>query len=572
MAVSFSVAEISLTGGVSVQPPKNGMTLFLGPNNSGKSLLLRELSSHVTNPQMRSGNPFWVRDARSEAEGTGEEFLAWLAGRGHRSWHPEQGAPVHYRVGSGRSLTPDLMTQWWEHGRWDELQPLLMRAQWTDTRLQVAAQDSLWDLLEPAHSAVQHLFEDRNAERAFSALMRRAFNTPIVVDRYGQSITLRVGDPNVTETVPPAPPEVVEAFRRLPTLEQQGDGFKSFAQLLLNTMVRPAPVTIIDEPEAFLHPPQARLLGQLLAEMEGPSQVFVSTHSADFLAGVLNADNDRELTLVRLDRSTGIPTARILEPSTVRELLRTPLLRYSNIISGLFHDGVVLCESEGDCQFYAAAFDATRDRSAPHENNVYLHTGGKARLADTARRLRACGIPTAVVADLDLLNDHGTVKRAAQALGGDSQPLAADVIALNKHANGQRTLPTVESFRKEVQAVLNGSGSRPLTDHMTEQISKLIKGTTGWGTLKKAGVNALTGDTYAAAKRLLNETAHLGLFLAPCGELESWVRSIPSGNKQTWLSEVFDTGEHQRPSDELKDFCTRIRTFLHQPVQDPAVP
>ncbi|MEV0989569.1 hypothetical protein [Streptomyces sp. NPDC049949] len=44
---------------------------------------------------------------------------------------------------------------------------------------------------------------------------------------------------------------------------------------------------------------------------------------------------------------------------------RTPSLRYSNIISGLFHDGVVLCESEGDCQFYAASFDVTKDPLRP---------------------------------------------------------------------------------------------------------------------------------------------------------------------------------------------------------------
>ncbi|MGW2681515.1 ATP-dependent nuclease [Streptomyces sp. NPDC001436] len=548
---------------MSVQPPKNGMTLFVGPNNSGKSLLLSELASRVTNPQMLSNNPFWVHGVTSESEGSGEEFLRWLTDRGHRSWRPQPGAPVQYRIGGDRSLTPDLMTTWWEHGRWDELQPLLMRAQWTDTRLQVEAQDGLWDFLEPGRSPVQHLFEDRNAEQAFSALMEQAFNIPIVVDRYGQSITLRVGNPNVTETAPPAPPEVVEAFRRLPTLAEQGDGFKSFAQLILNTMVRPAPVTIIDEPEAFLHPPQARLLGRLLAEMEGPSQVFVSTHSADFLAGVLDANNDRELALVRLDRSTGTPTARILQPRMVRDLLRTPLLRYSNIISGLFHDGVVLCESEGDCQFYAASFDVTKEPSKP-ENILFLHTNGKPRLAGTASSLRQCGIPTAVIADLDFLNSSAAVRSAVNVLEGSWEDVAADVKTLNDHANGTRTAVTVAEFRRAMNEVLGRArdGDSVPAD-VTRRLGELAKPASEWKHLKKAGLTTLNGTVaYTAAIRLSAALAHLGVFVVPVGELESWVPSVAAGDKKRWLTTVFEDGHHLSPNDQLKTLCAQIRAYL----------
>ncbi|MFJ3880863.1 hypothetical protein ACIPW5_25875 [Streptomyces sp. NPDC090077] len=134
---------------MTVTPPKNGMTLFIGANNSGKSLLLRELSERATNPTMVSGNAHWVQDAQAENHGTSAEFLKWLSDRGHRSWCLQEGAPVQYRIGSGGSLTVDMVTQWWEHGRYNELRPLLMRAQWTDTRLQVEAQDPLWDFREP---------------------------------------------------------------------------------------------------------------------------------------------------------------------------------------------------------------------------------------------------------------------------------------------------------------------------------------------------------------------------------------------------------------------------------------
>ncbi|WP_411105289.1 ATP-dependent nuclease [Streptomyces sp. cmx-4-9] len=562
MAVTFAVAEINLTGDVTIHPPKNGMTLFIGPNNSGKSLLLHELAPFVTSPGMVASNPHWVRTARSEAEGSGKEFLAWLKERGHRSWQPASDSAVQYRTGTGAALPLDMLSQWWEHGRWDQFSGLLTQAQWTDDRLRVEAQDSLWDFLEPGHSPVQHLFEDRDAERQFSDLMQQAFAEPVVVDRYGPSITLRVGDPQVAEGAPPPAPEVVSAFRRLPTVESQGDGFKSFAQLLLHTMVRPAPVVIIDEPEAFLHPPQARLLGRLLASMPGPSQVFVATHSADFLAGVLDAEADRELALVRLDRS-GTPTARVLEPGTVRELLRTPLLRYSNIISGLFHDRVVLCESEGDCQFYAAAFDATKDPAKP-ENTLFLHTNGKPRLTATADRLQQCGIPTAVIADLDFLRNSVDVRNAVTTLRGSWEDVSSDVKTLNDQANQSRTTLTVAEFRKQMnEAIGRASEGNPLPAAAASRIGDLVKASSGWKHLKKAGLSALNGtNAHGAATRLINALAKLGVFLVPVGELECWVPSISASNKLAWLETVFAQGHHLSPDPQLTSFCVQIRKHL----------
>ncbi|WP_168724495.1 AAA family ATPase [Streptomyces sp. A1547] len=545
------------------------MTLFIGPNNCGKTALLRELAPRVTNPAALQHAPLWIRQVLSSHEGSAEDFLLWAKERGHRSF--DVYGEKHLRGGSNAagSLAESDAKNWWTLGEYDHLQSLLVTAQWTDRRLQGRSDAQRWDHAEPAAEPVQFLYEDPALLKAFAAYTREAFGEEISVDWTVPGLQLRVGTTGIPDVTPPTP-ELVTAYRQLPPLVTQGDGFRAFVEILLNTVLRPTPVVVIDEPEAFLHPPQARLLGRILAQLPGQTQVFVATHSADFLAGVLDASESRPLSLIRLDRSGDQPRARALAPEDVADLLRIPLLRYSNIISGLFYDRAVLCESEGDCQFYAAAFDATRDDSAAHENTIFLHTGGKARLADTARRLRHCGIPTAVVADLDLLNDHGTVKRAVNALGGDIAPLTPDVKTLNDHANGQRIIPTIEGFRKEVTSVLTGSGNAPLTEQMTDRIKSLLKGTSGWGALKRSGLSALSGDEYTAADRLLNATASLGLFLVPCGELESWVRKIPSSNKQNWLAEVFNTGEYTNPSTDLQSFCQKIRDFLKQPVKDIA--
>lgn len=570
MSVAFAVSEITFVDGTVIVPPANGLTLFVGPNNSGKTALLRELSPLVTNP-MTNFSALWVRQALSSHEGSEEEFLTWVDERGHRSWNVHGQPHLRGGVNSAASVVRADAGRHWTQGGYDELRSMLVTEQWTNSRLQVRAASERWDHAEPAADPVQFLYEDPALLRAFSAYTVEAFGEEIAVDWTVPGLQLRVGKTGMADVAPPSS-DLVDAYRRLPDLSVQGDGFKSFVQILLHTMLRPTPVILIDEPEAFLHPPQARLLGRILAQMPGQTQVFVATHSADFLAGVLEARKSRDLCLVRLDRSSESPRARVLAPDTVTELLSTPLLRYSNIISGLFYDRVVLCESEGDCQFYAAAFDVTRDSAAAYENTLFLHTSGKARLADTARRLRQCGIPTAVIADLDFLNDHGTVKRAVSALGSDVTPLTADIKALNDHASGLRTFLTLASFRKELATVLTGSGNDPLTERMTDHINKMIKGSSGWGGLKKSGLNALSGEAYAAGERLLNATADLGLFLVACGELESWVRKISSSNKQNWLAEVFNSAEYLSPSAELQAFCKQIRNFLQQPVKETSDP
>jgi hypothetical protein len=451
------------------------MTVFIGPNNSGKSLLLREMSPRITTPTDSDWK--WVSEVHSTGAGSGAEFLDWVMKRGHRIWmrdaRPAQ--PV-LRGGSESSgvIPTDSAAEWWERGQFRELRSMLVAEQWTAQRLHVLAEADKWDHAEPANNPVQYLYEDPNLLTELSRYTVEAFGKPLAVDWTSQSFKLRVGSTGMDDRTPP-PLELVQAYRGLPLLTEQGDGFKAFVQILLHTVLRPAPVVVIDEPEAFLHPPQARLLGRKLAQLPGQTQVFVATHSADFLAGVLDAQDARPLALVRLDRSTGQPRARQLEPDAVAELLRTPLLRYSNIASGLFYDRVVLCEAEGDCQFYAATFDVTRDAAAPHENTVFLHTSGKDRLADTARRLRTFGIPTAVIADFDLLNDHTNVRNAMTALGGTVRDVSADIKTLNDHANAERSLPTVAGFRKEMQSVLTGRGNRQLTEAMIGKVGGFLR-------------------------------------------------------------------------------------------------
>ncbi|MGW6857782.1 ATP-dependent nuclease [Streptomyces xanthophaeus] len=571
MAISFGVKELTLAGGTTLRPPRDGMTVFFGPNNSGKSVLLREVGTRLSGAI--DSTPRWVTNLERFQSGSGEDLVRWLDDNGHAATPHPQGGSVLYSLGlRGRTqTTKDALTAAWENGQYSGFGGLLMTQEFTETRLENRTASTNWDRDQPPSDAVQVIVESRSLQDRLSDLMHRAFKVPIALNREGANFTLRIGKIDLPEGEHPLSPEVRRAYSLLPEVREQGDGLRSFTNLLLATMLRPTPVIVIDEPEAFLHPPQARLLGRILAEeTPSPCQVFVATHSVDFLAGVLEADS-KPVSLVRLDRSTGTPQPRVLPEEELQAILNTPLLRYSNIISGLFHDAVVLCEGAGDAQFYAATFDVIRG-SDPHNNIVFLHTGGKEPLADAARRLRQCGIPVAVVTDLDLFNSEYHTRRAFENLGEQWDPAAAsDFSLLTKATAGKAPLPTRDAFLQDLSATLVNLGdAEQLTAFHVEKIKALLKVPTGWRTLKKSGVDNLDHDgplanpaAYEATQRLLARAAAIGLFPMPDGELESWVPAIPRKEKAEWHRQVFaENGPYKHPSGDLRRFCTQITDYL----------
>jgi hypothetical protein len=570
--VQFGLSKLHLVDGAVVQPPLDGMTVFIGPNNSGKSLLLRELVQQLQVHPGKAEPRRWINAVEIHRDGSGEELIAWLESRGYEARRHPQTNRQHFPAPHGSSEPgPDVDAAIinWSRSTVGPLNHMLVSTQWTQDRLVNQTESRQWDLRQSPSHPTQKLWEDRATHARFSQWFEGAFGKPIAINRFIPEIRLQVGSTGMADTVPPITPELREAYSALPYLAEQGDGMRAFANIMLHTLVTPPPVIVIDEPEAFLHPPQARLLGRYLA-MYAPSQcqVFVATHSADFLDGVLEGNasigNRRPLSLVRISRGSGVPESRILSPDVVSDILDTPLLRYSHIISGLFHDGVVLCEAEGDCAFYAATFDAVRG-TGQHGNLAFLHVNGKARLSDAAEKLRACGIPTAVIADLDFLNDSAKIRQALNALGGEWDCVKHEVRVLQEHASSSVISRPASEIKKEISGIIgNATGRNALSQHQVDKISELLKVANGWKNIKSSGLTGLSGDPHNAARRLLEHFASLGVFLVPVGELECWVRTIPGANKSAWLTRVLDEGHHQNPSSELRDFTANIVSYLKQ--------
>src|SRR5690606_13190764 len=117
------------------------------------------------------------------------------------------------------------------------------------------------------------------------------------------------------------------------------DGVKAFTGMIATVVGQEHRVLLIDEPEAFLHPPLAKRLGQELAVLANERQacIFAATHSADFLFGCVSSSP--HVNIVRLTYKKGKASARLLGHDRLIDIMKSPLMRSTGVLSAFFHEG-----------------------------------------------------------------------------------------------------------------------------------------------------------------------------------------------------------------------------------------
>lgn len=416
----------------------------------------------------------------------------------------------------------------------------------------------------PGHP-VHRAYRDPGLEHELNDQSLAAFGLGITVDRVtGSVISLRVGDrprAEYNEGVPTQ--EYIDAVWALPRLEEQGDGVRSYLGLLLHMLAGSHQMVLVDEPEAFLHPPQARRLGGILARKAAGSQAFVATHSSDIVQGALDADSTT--TIIRVTREGRVNHAAVLAADAVNDLWSDPLLRYSKLLDGLFHDVVVICEGDADCRYYAALFDelesaqAAQSPRAREPQVLFTHCGGKARIASVARSLRAASVPVVVVADFDILRNRKDVANIVEALGGDSTIHDADIALVNAAlTNSTKPLRRV-TLRDAINSAIDGLENDILDQKDADKLRALLKPENGWDRAKAAGKGSVPqGDASDACTRAIAGLEEVGLLVVPVGELERFAPEV-SGHGPAWVNEVMERGLHKRPGRDAADFVATLR-------------
>lgn len=538
------IRSVTFSDGTRIELANSDIVVIVGPNNVGKSVTLKDIHDKVFSPSLPTKV---VRDIEIELTGTLPDLDDWLDKNCRQqvnTGQPEN--PTYSRLGT--TVHRKQARSWWQNcsvNGLNELGKMFVYRLTTDARLQAAnPAQNIHITRQPLTHPIHYMQVDDSIEEKISRIFHQAFGSEIIVHRNaGSHVPLHCG------SRPPLHPgedrvslNYIKRLEVLPTLESQGDGMRAFVGVLLHAFIVEHSAVLIDEPEAFLHPPQARLLGRLLVE-EAPRdrQLFVATHSGEVLRGLLDADSSR-VRILRIQRHGDVNPIAELDNAGIRTLWNDPLLRYSNVLDGIFHSRVVVCESDSDCRFYAAVQDAVTecDGGGLSEDLMFVNSGGKDRMAVVIRSLRNLNVPVSAVCDFDVLNNEVTIQRVWEALGGDWGLLHRDWRLVRTSIESKKPELQTDEVRREIDAELANVTETYFPKTASRTIQQILRRSSPWAIAKNIGMSYVpSGEPMQACIRLFDAFKGRGLLVVDVGELEGWCRSVGS-HGPAWVNTVLE--------------------------------
>jgi len=523
------------------------VTVFVGPNNSGKSRVLEEIRHYCSGDEISPLTQQIIEDLEfpkpsdNDVQETVSRFTFPLPPGEliqpneiwYRSIHGVHRIDRKYLEDSMRDTASPLFGAYY-------LSPHTLMLS-GPTRIALVNEQGAGDLQGPPVSSFQVLFKD-NAKRAeVRRILYDAFCSYFVVDPTNLGhlrIRLSPSEPRSDEEERGIHGAVIEFHAAAQSIEETSDGVKAFTGMITEIIAGDAAILLIDEPEAFLHPALAFKLGNEIARLAATSQknLFASTHSAEFVMGCIQSG--APVNIIRLTYRSGVATARVLRNDEILQLMRNPLLRSTGVLRGMFYESVVVTESDTDRAFYQEVNERLlRNASAGIPNCLFLNAQNKQTVQTIIKPLRDLGIPAAAIVDIDVLKEGGAVWSGFLEAGF--------VPEIDRHA--------MATARAEVKSKFDATG-------------KNMK--------REGGLGILDRDDKEAATNLLDRLAQYGLFVVPHGELESWLPQLGvSGKGPYWLIEIFqkmgedpDIPGYVKPtSGDVWEFLGRTKNWLANP-------
>jgi ABC-type cobalamin/Fe3+-siderophores transport system ATPase subunit len=525
------------------QPPAQidttPVTVFVGPNNSGKSKVLSEIHYLCTSGQLNSMDVIL-----SEIE-----FDSFTSDRAKEkikkiTLQPMSNEPLmpdHIIVGKGVNRSRiDEQTMFNALQNTKDLLHIFCRFYLAfntlildgRNRINLVTQQPAGDLQQPAYNSFMVLFKDEEKRKKVSQIIYDAFGLYLVIDptNLGQ-LRLRLSSCPASTNLEECGihQEAVQFHSKAILVEEASDGVKAFTGIITEIIAGDPAVLLIDEPEAFLHPSLAFNLGNEIAltSSESEKRIFVSTHSPNFVMGCIQSG--APVNIVRLTYRGGIPTARVLVNEDIVPLMRNPLLRSTGVLSGLFYEFVVVTESDADRAFYQE-INQRLLRYKPElgiANCLFINAQNKQTVKTIIKPLRELGIPAVGIVDIDILKDGGQVWTGF---------LESSLVPELEHQS-------LANLRNAIKQKFDDSRKNMKRD---------------------GGVEILSDGDKEAANNLFDKLAEYGIFVVRGGELESWLPNLgATGHGPAWLIAIFEKmGEDPESLDYLKPSNDDVWLFI----------
>lgn len=416
----------------------------------------------------------------------------------------------------------------------------------------------------PPQNLLQGLFgASVDIENKLRETFRNTFKMDILLDYSGMTqLTLRVA--KKFEDIPEDPRKAYPILEKYHLLDTQGDGYRSFVGVVLSLLLSEGRIILLDEPEAFLHPAQAKLLGFWIAEhsKKVPSQIIVATHNANFLSGILSSN--QKVDIFRLNRIGDDTTYNRITSEATSKLAKSPLLSSQRVLEAIFYRGVVVCEADPDrCVYQTVAV-----KELNNQNILFIHAHNKQTIKDVVKVLKQATIPVYAIIDIDILNSESDLKNIIESLNNGDIP--NDILEMR-----EKIANSIEGVNEEIildkleQNIIEFLGQIKENKHTLSgargAMNRIRKETSKWSDIKKFGINGLPEKEQTMAKNLIIKVKQNGLFIVPVGELEGWL-DLGTRQKNKWIVLALEALHQDKCSNELEAFIKEILEFMGEEV------
>lgn len=543
----------------------NKFTVLVGPNNAGKSRTLRDIHEHFI--KGKNAKPVIMDKVGTSLPDSFEEVLNQLEVKEHPN---SVGIKRISGVGSNLiskdqvNFNSEQLEQEYNQSTdstftFGNIAKFRISYLDADSRLNVAKRSSSYNPYDDAPgNLLQALYESEEIEEELKNAFKTSFDMDIHLDSAGNQLCLRVA--REFEEIPENPRKAVEVLRKYQILDDQGDGYKSFIGVILSLLLSRNRIVLLDEPEAFLHPAQARQLGYWIAEhaREIEGQIIVATHNSSFLAGILASNQD--VDIFRLNRDRDITEFNLMPSAATENLAKSPLLSSQRMLEAIFHSGVVVCEGDAD----RAVYQSVATKVLNNNDIIFIHAHNKQTIPRVVKLFKDASIPVASIADLDLINSPSLIELVE--LCTQDENLIEEIKVFQKKVFdeivGAENQEILENLTSEVQCF---SDQLKIGKHELSgargALNRLKKFASDWKIMKVDGIDAFSAELKEQAAHINSILKEIGIYLVYVGELEGWL-DLGTRQKNKWIVQALEEIHADKSSPELDDFVEEVVQYF----------
>ncbi|HEY4534245.1 MAG TPA: AAA family ATPase [Fusobacterium sp.] len=379
-----------------------------------------------------------------------------------------------------------------------------------------------------------------------SVKVKQFFKKDIYLDAQtlGDRLVFRVGDNfDSIRSVPNSSEDIALRIFSENILDEQGDGLKSFVSTFLSLNYKKNNILLLDEPEAFLHPPLARQLGEMIGDSYDEDRtIFVATHSVEILKGILTKNQD--INVIRITRSKDEKNnIMVLNQEILGSILQNPLLRVSRVLEGVFCDKVILTEAETD----ELVYQELSEKIIPESGVYFAHGQNKQTLANIAELYQKIGVAYEIVTDFDVLRVSSEFNKFLLLM-----PI--------EEKERKRIEKYAERLRKIIDDSVDVTG---LSEQEIEDAKKKKRNEV----YHKQGIHFFDDELKIKIRETLDYLSLHHLHILETGELETLLEEyeVPYKEKRFWIIDAINkiaelTNEDIQPKSKIYQFIHKIIT------------